>query len=82
MSGRWTRSLCSSKRYSSPSGSPVFIRIIGEHTNAILHPRCIVRANEILRGYPKTFSHCRSEITQPPCGNETQGDRSERAYSA
>jgi hypothetical protein len=35
-----------------------------------------------LRGYPKTFSHCRSEITQPPCGNETQGDRRERASSA
>ena len=35
-----------------------------------------------LRGYPKTFSHCRSEIKQPPCGNETQGDRRERAYSA
>jgi hypothetical protein len=35
-----------------------------------------------LRGYPKTFSHCRSEIKQPPCGNEMQGDRRERAYSA
>jgi hypothetical protein len=34
------------------------------------------------RGYPKTFSHCRSEIKQPPCGNEMQGDRRERAYSA
>ena len=35
-----------------------------------------------LRGYPKTFSHCRSEIKQPPCDNEMQGDRRERAYSA
>jgi hypothetical protein len=35
-----------------------------------------------LRGYPQTFSRCRSEIKQPPCGNETQGDRRGRAYSA
>ena len=34
------------------------------------------------RGYPKTFSHCRSEITQPPCGKETQDDRRERADAA
>jgi hypothetical protein len=34
------------------------------------------------RGYPETFSHCYSEITQPPCGNETQGDRRKRAGSA
>jgi hypothetical protein len=31
-----------------------------------------------LRGYPETFSHCRNEIKQPPCGNETRGDRRER----
>jgi len=30
----------------------------------------------------ENFSHCRSEIKQPPCGNETQGDRREKAYSA
>jgi hypothetical protein len=35
-----------------------------------------------VRGYPETLSPCRSEIKQPPCGNETQGDRRERAYSA
>ena len=35
-----------------------------------------------LRGYPKTFSHCHSKIKQHPCGNETQDDRRERAYSA
>jgi type 1 fimbriae regulatory protein FimB len=35
-----------------------------------------------VRGYPETFSHCYSEITQPPCGNETQGDRRERVCSA
>src|SRR6184192_3117690 len=34
-----------------------------------------------LRGYPETFSHCRNEIKQPPCGHETQGDRMERACS-
>src|SRR2546428_7673719 len=37
---------------------------------------------EELRGYPETFSHCCGEITQPPCGNETQGDRRERVCSA
>jgi hypothetical protein len=37
---------------------------------------------DTLRGYPKTFSHCCSEIKQPPCGHETQGDRRERAYAA
>ena len=31
-----------------------------------------------LRGSPETFSHCRNEIKQPPCGNETRGDRRER----
>jgi hypothetical protein len=35
-----------------------------------------------LRGYPETFSHCRNEIKQPPCGNETRGDRRERVCSA
>src|SRR6266404_2347559 len=35
-----------------------------------------------LRGYPETFSHGCGEIMQPPCGNETQGDRMERFYSA
>src|SRR4029453_10504899 len=27
--------------------------------------------NMEVRGYPETSSHCCSEITQPPCGNET-----------
>src|SRR5437867_10441375 len=40
------------------------------------------RGEKLLRGYPETFSHCRSEIKQPPCGNETQGDCRERVYSA
>jgi hypothetical protein len=44
----------------------------------ILHRRC----GSDVRGYPETFSYRRSEIKQPPCGNETQGDRRERAYSA
>jgi hypothetical protein len=35
-----------------------------------------------VRGYPETFAHCYSEITQPPCGNETQGDRRDRACLA
>jgi len=35
-----------------------------------------------LRGYPETLSPWRSDIKQPPCGNETQGDHKERAYSA
>ena len=35
-----------------------------------------------LRGYPETFLHCRNEIKQPPCGNETRGDRRERVGSA
>jgi hypothetical protein len=35
-----------------------------------------------VRGYPETFSHCRNEIKQPPCGNETRGDRRERVCSA
>ena len=39
-----TRSFCSSALL-SPSGSLVFIRIIGGRTNAISHPTCIVRAN-------------------------------------
>jgi len=35
-----------------------------------------------LRGYPETFSHRCLEITQPPCGNETQSDHRERVDSA
>jgi hypothetical protein len=35
-----------------------------------------------VRGYPETFSHRRREITQHPCGNETQSDRRERVCSA
>src|SRR5215475_6755693 len=35
-----------------------------------------------VRGYPETFLHCRNEIKQPPCGNETRGDRRERVGSA
>jgi len=35
-----------------------------------------------LRGYPETFSHCCNEITPPPCGNETRGDRREQVCSA
>src|SRR5712691_8556523 len=42
---------------------------------------CALPDPNVLRGYPKTFSHCYSEIMQPPCGNETQGDRKERVYS-
>ena len=42
----------------------------------------IVVCQRTLRGYPKTFSHCHSKIKQHPCGNETQDDRRERAYSA
>ncbi len=34
----------------------------------------------LISGYPKTFSHCRSEIKQHPCGNEKQDDHMERAY--
>jgi len=41
-----------------------------------------VTSGVLLRGYPKTFSHCYSGIMQPPGGNETQGDRRERVYSA
>ena len=44
-----TQSFCSSKRCWSPSGSRVFIRIIGGRTNAISTPTCIVRANGIPR---------------------------------
>ena len=40
-----TQSFCSSKRCWSPSGSRVFIPIIGGRTNAISNPTCIVRAN-------------------------------------
>ena len=36
----------------------------------------------LLRGYPETFSHCCGEITQPPGGNEMQGDYWERFYSS
>ena len=32
-----------------------------------------------LRGYPETFAHRGSEITQHPGGNETQDDRRDRA---
>jgi hypothetical protein len=35
-----------------------------------------------LRGYPETFSHCRNEIKQLPCGNETRGDHKEQVCSA
>jgi len=35
-----------------------------------------------IRGCPETFSYHRREITQRPCGNETQGDRRERVGSA
>ena len=38
----------------------------------------VSQAGGTLRGYPETFSHCRNEIKQPPCGNETRGDRRER----
>ena len=40
------------------------------------------RISLTLRGYPETFSHYRNEIKQPPCGNETRGDRRERVCSA
>ena len=40
------------KRCWSPSGSLVFIRIIGVRTNAISNPTCIVRAN----GTPRKLS--------------------------
>src|SRR5215467_9698559 len=43
-------------------------KVIGIHTVSI----------GSLRGYPETFSHCHNEIKQPPCGNETRGDRRER----
>ena len=36
----------------------------------------------VFRGYPETFSHCCNEITPPPCGNETRGDRREQVCSA
>jgi len=39
-------------------------------------------AQAALRGYPETFSHCRNEIKQLPCGNETRGDHKERVCSA
>ena len=35
-----------------------------------------------VRGYPRTFSNCHSKIKQLSSGNETPGDRWERAYSA
>jgi type II secretory pathway predicted ATPase ExeA len=40
------------------------------------------RLQDQLRGYPETFSHCRNEIKQPPCGKETRGDHRERVCSA
>jgi len=47
------------------------------------HPLDLARINEVtLRGYPETFSHCCNEITPPPCGNETRGDRREQVCSA
>ena len=40
------------------------------------------RDGSVLRGYPETFPHCRNEIKQLPCGNETRGDHRERVCSA
>jgi hypothetical protein len=41
------------------------------------------RQDEVtVRGYPEIFPHRCLEITQPPCGNETQGDRRGRVGSA
>jgi len=37
---------------------------------------------ETLRGYLETLPPCRSDIKQHSCGNETQGDHKEKAYSA
>jgi hypothetical protein len=37
---------------------------------------------EALRGYPETFSHRHREITQHPCGHETQRDCREQVCSA
>jgi len=36
----------------------------------------------LLEAIRKPFSHCCSQIKQPPCGNETQGDCRGRACSA
>ncbi len=45
-------------------------------------PRTVAKMARELRGYPETFSHCCSEITQPPGGNETQDERREKPCSA
>jgi hypothetical protein len=42
----------------------------------------VVPTAMLLRGYPETFSHYCHEIKQPPCGNETRGDRRERGWAA
>ena len=50
---------------------------IRDQTIKIVDNDAIVR--HTLRGYPETFAHRGSEITQHPGGNETQGDRRDRA---
>jgi DNA invertase Pin-like site-specific DNA recombinase len=40
------------------------------------------RSTKQLRGCPETFQHHCAYVKQLPCGNEMQGDRRERAYSA
>lgn len=45
-------------------------------------PRREKKPKGTLRGYPETLSPCGNEITQHLCGNETRGDRKERACSS
>ena len=47
-----------------------------------IHANHLEAFHTSLRGYPATFSHCYSEIKQPSCGNETQGDCKDRACFA
>src|SRR2546423_13676115 len=60
------------------------IPLVGVHFSALLAPVTVLLYGAktwqlVVRGYPETFSYCRNEIMQHPCGNGTRDDRRQRA---
>jgi hypothetical protein len=62
-----------------PKANPQQLTPALQHQLAVWRDKAYTDDNLFLRGYPETFSRYCIEIKQHPAGNETSGDRRDRA---